>query len=64
LCPWTGQPQHRDAVFQPPSQTQKAVPARASMSAHALHRSAEVSLPARQQKLNQGASTRAFAANR
>ncbi|MGD0261297.1 MAG: helix-turn-helix transcriptional regulator [Verrucomicrobiota bacterium] len=64
LCPWTGQPEHRDAVPQPPSPTQKAGPARVAMSAHALKGNAEVPLLAGQQKLNKGTSTRAFAANR
>jgi AraC-like DNA-binding protein len=36
LCPWTGQPEHCDAVPHPLYQTQKAIPARPSMSAPAV----------------------------
>jgi AraC-like DNA-binding protein len=64
LCPWSSRPEHRDAVAQPPSRTQPALPAKASMTAHALNRSAEASPLGGQQEVNQGASTRAFAANR
>ena len=64
LCPWSGQPERRDAVPQPPSPTQPTLAAKASMTAHALNSSAEASLLAGQQDIEQGASTRAFATNR
>ena len=62
LCPWTGQPEHRDAVPQPPPQTQKAVPPRASTSACALDGGVEVPALAGQPKLSRGVSSRALAA--
>jgi AraC-like DNA-binding protein len=64
LCPWTGHPEHSDAVPQQPAQTQRALPARAARSARALNKNAEVPLPVGQQKLNKGTSPRVFAANR
>jgi AraC-like DNA-binding protein len=64
VCPWSGQPEHRDAVPQPLSQIQRGVPARAPTSPNTLHGSAEVSLLAGQQKLNKGTSTGGFAPNR
>ena len=63
LCPWTGQPEHRDAAPQQMSQPAKAVPARASMSARALDWGVEVPPLAGQQKLSRGISPRAVAAN-
>jgi AraC-like DNA-binding protein len=64
LCPWTGQPEHRVGVPQRPSQTQKAVPPRASMGARALNGRAEVPLLAGRRKLDQDTPARPFAANR
>jgi AraC-like DNA-binding protein len=57
LCPLADQPQHRDAVSQPPSQTRKAVPAKPSLSARALNGKVEVPLLPGQQKPNHGTST-------
>jgi AraC-like DNA-binding protein len=64
LCPWAGPPAHRHAVPQQPSQIQKAVPPRATVSAQALDSSAELALLAGQQKLNKGTPSRPIAANR
>src|ERR1035438_1670233 len=63
LCPWTDQPQHSDAVHQPPSQTQKPIPAKVSMCAQALN-SADVLPMAARQKLGESTPTRGFGANR
>ena len=63
LCPWTGHPEHRDAVPQQPSEPRKAAPAGASLSAGALHSSLKVPPLAGQQKLSRGASPRAVAAS-
>jgi AraC-like DNA-binding protein len=64
LCPWTGPPEHRNAVPQQPSQIQKAAPAKAAVSAHALDRNSELPLLAEHQKLNKGTSSRPIAASR
>jgi AraC-like DNA-binding protein len=64
LCPWTGPPEHRHAVPQLPSQTQRAAPPRAALSAYALDSSAELAPLTAQQKLNKGAPSRPLAANR
>ena len=64
LCPWTGQPEHHDAVPQQPAHARKAVPARAAMSVQGLNRSAELPLLAGQERLNKDAATRTAAANR
>jgi hypothetical protein len=64
LCPLADQPQHRDAVSPPPSQTRKAVPAKPSISARPLNEKTEMSLLPRQQRLNQGAPAETLAAKR
>jgi AraC-like DNA-binding protein len=64
LCPWTGQPEHRDAVPQLPSQIQRAAPARASLSAGVLNKGAEAPPLAGRQRLKKETATRALPANR
>ncbi|MCX6926539.1 MAG: helix-turn-helix transcriptional regulator [Verrucomicrobia bacterium] len=64
LCPWSGQPEHRDAVPQPPTQIQTAAPAKSPGPAHALSSLTEVTLRAGQPTPSQGISTRELMANR
>jgi len=63
LCPWTGQPEHRDALPQQPSQIQNAAPARAAVSASAPDSRAELAPVGAQQKLKKSAGVRVLSAN-